>query len=102
MSSDLPGAAPVLFVLAIGQVVNILLPTQDMMLSMTGHGAILRRLNLQQLVVCCALSGVLIPFFGMLGAAIVSTVSLVQGRVSFALAVRRVLPELSMGVRQTR
>ena len=71
MSSDLPGAAPVLFVLAIGQVVNILLPTQDMMLSMTGHGAILRRLNLQQLVVCCALSGVLVPFFGMLGAAIV-------------------------------
>jgi O-antigen/teichoic acid export membrane protein len=102
MSSDLPGAAPVLFVLAIGQVVNILLPTQDMMLSMTGHGAILRRLNLQQLVVCCVLSGVLIPLFGMLGAAIVSTISLVQGRVSFALAVRRVLPELSMAVRPTR
>ena len=31
----------------------------------------------------------------MMGAAIVSTLCLIQGRVSFALAVRRVLPELS-------
>jgi O-antigen/teichoic acid export membrane protein len=97
MGSDVPGANTVLFVLVIGQVVNILLPTQDMMLSMTGHGRILRRLNLQQLVACCALSAVLIPLFGVIGAAIVSTVCLIQGRVGFALAVRRVLPQLSGG-----
>ena len=95
MASDLPGAAAALYVLSIAQVVNVALPTQDMMLSMTGHGALLRRLNLQQLVVCCVLSAILIPLFAMMGAAVVSTICLIQGRVSFALAVRRVLPELS-------
>ena len=96
MASDLPGADLTLFVLCVGQVVNAALPTQDMLLSMTGHGALLRRLNLHQLVVCCVLGAILIPLFGMMGAAVVSTVCLIQGRVSFALAVRRVLPELSI------
>jgi O-antigen/teichoic acid export membrane protein len=96
MGSDVAGAAPALFILAVGQVVNTLLPTQDMMLSMTGHGAILRRLNLQQLVACCVLSAALIPSFAMMGAAIVSTICIIQGRVSFAVAVRRVLPLLSI------
>ena len=95
MNSDLPGAAAALAVLMAGQIVNIFLPTQDMMLSMTGHGGILRRLNLQQLATCCALSGGLIPPFGMMGAAVVSMICLIQGRVSFALAVRRALPQLS-------
>lgn len=95
MASDLPGAAAALYVLSVAQVVNVALPTQDMMLSMTGHGGLLRRLNLQQLVVCLVLSAALIPWFAMMGAAIVSTFCLIQGRVSFALAVRRVLPELS-------
>jgi len=96
MASDIPGAATTLFVLCIGQVVNAALPTQDMLLSMTGHGALLRKLNLQQLLVCCGLSALLIPPFGMMGAAAVSTICLIQGRVSFALAVRRVLPQLSI------
>ena len=96
MASDLPGADLTLFVLCVGQVVNAALPTQDMLLSMTGHGALLRRLNLYQLVVCCVLGAILIPLFGMMGAAVVSTICLIQGRVSFALAVRRVLPELSI------
>lgn len=96
MGSDVRGADIALFLLAAGQVVNTLLPTEDMMLSMTGHGSILRRLNLQQLMVCCVLCGALIPPFGMLGAAAVSTVCMIQGRISFALAVRRVLPQLSV------
>ena len=96
MASDQPGAAATLFVLCVGQVVNAALPTQDMMLSMTGHGALLRRLNLHQLLVCCGLGALLIPPFGMMGAAVVSTICLIQGRVSFARAVRRVLPELSI------
>lgn len=95
LGSDFAAASTALIVLALGQIVNTLLPTQDMMLSMTGHGRTLRRLNLQQLLVCVVLSAVLIPEFGLMGAAILSTVCLVQGRVSFALAVRRVLPELS-------
>jgi O-antigen/teichoic acid export membrane protein len=96
MGSDVAGTALALFILAVGQVVNTLLPTQDMMLSMTGHGAILRRLNLQQLVACCVLSAILIPSFAMMGAAIVSTICIIQGRVSFAIAVRRLLPLLSI------
>ncbi len=81
--------------LMVGQIVNIALPTEDMMLAMTGHGAVLRRLNLWQLMLCCLLCAVLIPWLGLTGAAIATTVSLVAGRVGFALAVRRVIPELS-------
>ena len=88
-------ASGALVVLVVGQIVNIALPTEDMMLAMTGNGEILRRLNLWQLVVCCILSLVLIPWLGLMGAAIVTTVTLVQGRVGFALAVRRAIPELS-------
>jgi O-antigen/teichoic acid export membrane protein len=94
MASDRPGSAQVLWVLAIGQAVNILLPTQDMMLAMTGHGALLRRLNLHQMAACLLLCAALIPPFGMMGAAVVTSLGLVQGRVSFALGVRRVIPEL--------
>lgn len=94
MSSNIPGAAPTLWILLVSQVVNTALPTQDMMLSMTGQGGILLRMNLWQLLGCCALSAVLIPPFAMIGAAVVCTLILIQGRVSFALAVRRVLPEL--------
>jgi O-antigen/teichoic acid export membrane protein len=94
MGSNVSGADTALFVLMAGQFVNILLPTQDMILSMTGHGGILQRLNLQQLLACCVLCAALIPPFGMMGAAVVSSICLIQGRVSFALAVRRVLPRL--------
>ena len=94
MSSDAPGAIRALYVLAVGQIVNILLPTEDMMLSMTGHGQILRRVCLQQLLTCCVLCGALIPPFGVMGAALVSTICLIQGRVGFAVALRRVLPQL--------
>jgi O-antigen/teichoic acid export membrane protein len=95
MGSNVSGAGSALFVLMVGQFVNTLLPTQDMILSMTGHGTILRRLNLQQLLACGVLCAALIPPFGMMGAAVVSSICLIQGRVSFALAVRRVLPRLS-------
>ena len=87
-------ASAALIVLSIGQIVNILLPTEDMMLAMTGHGMALRRVNLEQLVVCCILCLVLIPWFGLMGAAIVTTTSLIQGRIGFSLAVRRAIPEL--------
>jgi hypothetical protein len=85
-----------MIVLCVGQLVNVFLPTEDMMLTMTGHGHTLRVLNLQQITVCCLLGAVLIPLFGLMGAAVLSAAVLIQGRVSFALAVRRVLPELSV------
>ncbi len=87
-------ASAALIVLLIGQIVNVLLPTEDMILAMTGHGAILRRINLHQLWVCCVLCLVLIPWVGLMGAAIVTTISLIQGRIGFARAVRRAIPGL--------
>jgi O-antigen/teichoic acid export membrane protein len=87
-------ASAALIVLLIGQIVNVLLPTEDMILAMTGHGAILRRINLHQLWVCCVLCLVLIPWVGLMGAAIVTTISLIQGRIGFARAVRRAIPQL--------
>jgi O-antigen/teichoic acid export membrane protein len=88
-------ASVALIVLSLGQMVNVLLPTEDMMLAMTGHGTILRRVNVQQLVLCCILCLAFIPWLGLMGAAVVTTISLVQGRIGFALAVRRAIPELS-------
>lgn len=94
-------AAPAMIVLCVGQFVNTLFPTEDMMLAMTGHGSALCRLNLQQLIVCCGLSAALIPILGLMGAAIVTSVCLMQGRLSFAIAVHRVLPELSLPLAET-
>jgi O-antigen/teichoic acid export membrane protein len=89
-------AVGALEILALAQLVNVLLPTQDMILAMTGHGKTLLRLNIQQLIACCVLSAALIPTFGLMGAAVLSALILVQGRVSFALAVRRLLPEFAL------
>jgi hypothetical protein len=69
---------------------------------MTGHGKTLLHLNIQQLVACCVLSAILIPTFRLMGAAVLSALILVQGRVSFALAVRRLLPEFTLPARQAQ
>jgi O-antigen/teichoic acid export membrane protein len=95
LGGDFTAAWLALVILSLGQIVNTLLPTQDMMLAMTGHSRILQRINLQQAILCGLLCATLIPAFHLLGAAIVATVCLVQGRIGFALAVRRVVPELS-------
>jgi O-antigen/teichoic acid export membrane protein len=94
LGRDFTTASLALEILSIGQLVNVWLPTQDMMLAMTGHGRILQRVNLYQLVVCAVLCAALIPPFGLLGAALVTTICLVQGRIGFAFAVRRVIPQL--------
>ena len=95
LGGDFTMAAAALAILSAGQIVNTLLPTQDMMLAMTGHSRVLQRVNIQQLVVCCLLCGTLIPSLGLIGAAAAATICLVQGRISFAMAVRRMVPELS-------
>jgi O-antigen/teichoic acid export membrane protein len=95
LGGDFTAASTALVILTLGQIVNTLLPTQDMMLAMTGHSRDLRRINIQQLVVCCLLCATLIPAFRLVGAATLATICLIQGRVGFALAVRRAVPELS-------
>ncbi|WP_197735763.1 lipopolysaccharide biosynthesis protein [Allostella humosa] len=85
-------AAPALTILAAGQLVNCLLPAQDLMLAMTGHGRRLQQLNLLQFAAGCVLAALLIPPFGMLGAAAVGAWTLVQGAVGTTLTVRRLMP----------
>lgn len=86
-------AAPALIIMAAGQLVNGLFSCQDIMLAMTGHGGLLRWLNLAQFVVCCAAGAVLIPLYGMNGAAILTALVIVQGALGTALAVRRLMPQ---------
>lgn len=86
-------AAGALVILSLGQLVNGLLSCQDVMLAMTGHGALLRRLNLLQLAVGLVLGATLIPSLGMTGAAIVGAATLAQGAIGTTLAVRRLMPQ---------
>lgn len=89
-------AATALVILAAGQMVNCLLACQDFLLAMTGKGHVLRRLNLLQLASCVVLGAVLIPLFGMTGAALVTALTVAQGAIGTTLAARRVLsPEPS-------
>ena len=53
-------AATALVIMAVGQLVNCLLPCQDIVLAMTGHGSWLQRLNLLQFGTCLLLASVLI------------------------------------------
>jgi O-antigen/teichoic acid export membrane protein len=85
-------AATALVIMAAGQLVNCLLPCQDIVLAMTGHGYWLQRLNLLQFATCLVLASVLIPAYGMLGAALVAAATIIQGAVGTTLVVRRVLP----------
>lgn len=78
-------AATALRILAAGQMINCLLACQDILLAMTGHGRTLRRLNLLQLAVCVLLGAVLIPVFGMTGAAVVTALTVAQGAIGTTL-----------------
>ncbi|KAA0680660.1 lipopolysaccharide biosynthesis protein [Roseomonas genomospecies 6] len=77
--------ATALCILAAGQMVNCLLACQDIRLAMTGRGDVLRRLNLLQLATCAALGAILIPAFGMTGAAFVTAVAVAQGAIGTSL-----------------
>jgi len=81
-------AATALRILAAGQMVNCLLACQDILLAMTGRGQVLRRLNLLQLATCVTLGAVLIPVFGMTGAALVTALSVAQGAIGTAVTAR--------------
>ena len=86
-------AATALVIMSVGQLVNCLLSCQDIMLAMTGHGGVLRWLNAAQLVSCCVLCAVLIPPFGMIGAAVATAIFIAQGGIGTTLAVRRLMPQ---------
>lgn len=85
-------AATALVIMSLGQLVNCLLPCQDIMLAMTGYGGMLRWLNAGQLLMCALAGAVLVPLYGMNGAAVLSALVIVQGAVGTAFAVRHLLP----------
>ncbi|WP_051357244.1 lipopolysaccharide biosynthesis protein [Azorhizobium doebereinerae] len=86
-------ASGALMVMGIGQLINCLLPCQDVVLAMTGHGGILRWLNAGQLATCCILGAVLIPAYGMMGAAVLTALFIAQGAIGTMLMSRRLLPQ---------
>ncbi|HEY1720282.1 MAG TPA: oligosaccharide flippase family protein [Magnetospirillaceae bacterium] len=90
---DFTIAAAPLMVMSIGQMVNCLTPCQDILLAMTGHGRTLRLINILQLIVCVALGAALIPLYGMMGAAILTTIFTALGAIGTTVAARRLLPE---------
>lgn len=91
ISPEFATAAMALRILAVGQMINCLLPVQDVLLGMTGHGAVLRRLNIVQLAVGLALCGALIPAFGIIGAALVAALVTAQGAIGTTWAAKRLL-----------
>lgn len=86
------GGAPALLVLLAGQAINALYSGQDGLLAMTGQGNALRMLNLVQVAVMIVLSFTLIPYFGAVGAAIVTAAVTAQGAVGTAMAVKTYYP----------
>lgn len=84
-------ATQTLWILSLGQLVFCLLPCQDTLLAMTGHGAILRRFSLLQLALCLGLTLILTPVFGIRGAAAASATAWSIGALLCALAARRIL-----------
>lgn len=89
ISADFRVAALALQILALGQMVNGLFSCQDILLAMTGGGDILRRLNLFQLTVGLLLCAVLIPAFGLVGAALAASLIVAQGALGTHWAARR-------------
>ncbi len=89
ISADFRVAAVALQILALGQMANGLFSCQDILLAMTGRGDVLRRLNLLQLAVGLLLCGVLIPAFGLPGAALSASLTVLQGALGTHWAARR-------------
>ena len=87
------GGAGVLTVLALGQMANALYAVQDVLLAMTGHGVALRLLNLLQLATILVLSFLLIPRFGLMGAAVATALTTAQGGIGTAMVTRLLVPQ---------
>ena len=80
-----------LIVLVIGQVVNAMTGSVTLLLNMSGKQAALRNVALVALMIQVLLSFILIPPFGILGAAISSTISLSFWNIICTLIVQKQL-----------
>jgi O-antigen/teichoic acid export membrane protein len=85
----------VLVVLAVGQAINVVAGSVGYLLMMSGHERQVRNSNLLAAITCLALSVVLVPREGVMGAAIAVTVALLARNVYEVVMVRR---HLGMGL----
>ena len=83
----------ILVIMLCGQAVAALYTAQDGLLAMTGQGGALRALNLAQFAVMVCFGLLLIPHYGILGAAILSALLQAQGGIGTAMAVTTYYPE---------
>jgi O-antigen/teichoic acid export membrane protein len=81
-----------LIILSIGQVINSALGPVALLLVMSGQQQLVTRITFLSLLINLLLHMVLIPFYGMIGAAIATSVSLVLWKVSLLWQVNRKLP----------
>jgi O-antigen/teichoic acid export membrane protein len=86
-------AASALFVMAIGQTVNILRGPIGSMLSMSGHDGVPLRLNLVSFLLLVVLSVTLIPTMGLTGAGIAQAVPVVFRAIAAYVVARRLIPD---------
>jgi O-antigen/teichoic acid export membrane protein len=82
-----------LIAMSIGQLINCLLPFQEVTLSMTGHGHALRLISVGQLILGAVAGIVLIPMLGSTGAGITTALCISAGAVVCMLTARRLVPQ---------
>ncbi len=85
------GGAVVLVILAISQFVNVAAGSVGYLLMMTGHERTMRNTVIGSAAISVALNVLLIPFFGVTGAAVATAVALVAQNVFASIAVYRLL-----------
>lgn len=88
---DFSAGVPALRLLLLGQVIAAGAGSQLLLLTMTGHERSVAMLMLLNAVVNVVLCAMLIHFFGLTGAAIGATVTLVLWNAAMALLIRRLL-----------
>jgi O-antigen/teichoic acid export membrane protein len=94
LGSASTASVAMLRILALGQLFYCVLPGKDMLLAMTGHGEVMRRLMLIQLAAGLVMAVTIIPLWDGIGAALVSLVQWSIVSVGCAIAVRRLLPQM--------
>jgi O-antigen/teichoic acid export membrane protein len=86
-------AAPALAVLALAQAVNAAWALQDTLLGMTGHGVALRGVLASQAGALIVGAALVVPGFGVMGAALATAAPLLLGVAGCLIASRRRVPE---------
>jgi O-antigen/teichoic acid export membrane protein len=89
-------AAPALAVLALAQAVNAAWALQDTLLGMTGHGVALRGVLASQAGALIVGAALVVPGFGVMGAALATAAPLLLGVAGCLIASRRRVPEAWM------